>query len=50
MITVIREDQKCKAEEALEKKLLAALDQGDFQEVTPEFFARLQAGITRKNS
>jgi len=46
--TLIREDQKRKSEDELEKKLLAALDQGNFQEVTPEFFYRLQARITRK--
>jgi antitoxin ParD1/3/4 len=46
--TLIREAQKRKAEEELEKKLLAALDQGSFQDITPEFFTRLQTRITRK--
>ncbi len=31
------EDRKCEAEDELERKLLAALDDGNFQEVTPEF-------------
>jgi antitoxin ParD1/3/4 len=48
--TLIREAQKRKAREELEKKLLAALDQGNFQEVTPEFFDRLQARIPRKTN
>jgi antitoxin ParD1/3/4 len=48
--TLIREDQKRKAQEELEKKLLAALDQGHFQEVTPEFFNQLRARITPKKN
>jgi hypothetical protein len=39
------EDQKCEAEEELERKLLAALDDGDSQEVTPEFFKQLRASV-----
>ena len=46
--TLIREDQQRKAEQELETKLLAALDQGNFQEVTPEFFAQLQARVSGK--
>jgi antitoxin ParD1/3/4 len=47
--TLIREDQKRKAQEALEKKLLAALDQRNFEEVTPEFFNQLRARMINKN-
>lgn len=39
------EDRKCEADEELEKKLLAALDEGYFQEVTPEFFNQLRASV-----
>jgi len=48
--TLIREDQKRKAQEELEKKLLAALDEGNFQEVTPEFFKQLRARISNKRN
>jgi antitoxin ParD1/3/4 len=48
--TLIREDQKRKAQEELEKKLLAALDDGNFQEVTPEFFNQLRARIANKKN
>ncbi len=48
--TLIREDQKRKAQEELEKKLLAALDDGTIQEVTPEFFNRLRAQIASKKN
>ena len=47
--TLIREDQKRKAQETLEKKLLAALDQRNFEEVTPEFFNQLRARMINKN-
>jgi antitoxin ParD1/3/4 len=43
--TLIREDQKRKAQAALEQKLLAALDQGNFQEVTPAFFNQLRTHL-----
>jgi antitoxin ParD1/3/4 len=46
--TLIREDQKRKTQEELEKKLLAALDHGNFQEVAPEFFKQLRAHVTTK--
>lgn len=48
--TLIREDQKRKAQEELENKLLAALDQGNLEEVTPEFFNQLRARITNKKN
>lgn len=48
--TLIREDQKRKAQDELEKKLLAALDDGTFQEVTPEFFNQLRAQIANKKN
>ena len=48
--TLIREDQKRKAQEELEKKLLAALDDGNVQEVTPEFFNQLRARIAKKRT
>ncbi|NTU50628.1 MAG: type II toxin-antitoxin system ParD family antitoxin [Desulfobulbaceae bacterium] len=48
--TLIREDQKRKAQEELEKKLLAALDDGNVQEVTPEFFNQLRARIANKKN
>ena len=40
------EDRKYEAEDELETKLLAALDDGNFQEVTPEFFKQLRASVT----
>ena len=46
--TLIREDQKRKAQEELERKLLAALDDGNFEEVTPEFFNTLRSRIASK--
>lgn len=48
--TLIREDQKRKAQEELEKKLLAALDDGNVKEVTPEFFNQLRARIANKKN
>ncbi len=45
---LIREDQKQEAERRLEAKLLEALDDGDFEEVTPELFERLRARIPKK--
>jgi antitoxin ParD1/3/4 len=48
--TLIREDQKRKAQEELEKKLLAALDDRNVQEVTPEFFNQLRARIANKKN
>lgn len=47
--TLIREDQKRKAQEELEKRLLAALDDGNFEEITPEFFNTLWSRIASKN-
>lgn len=47
--TLIREDQKRKAQEELERRLLAALDDGNFEEVTPEFFNKLRSRIASKN-
>ena len=39
---LIRDDQKRKDQERLELLLLAALEGGDSQEITPEFFERLR--------
>jgi antitoxin ParD1/3/4 len=48
--TLIREDQKRRANDELEKKILAALDQGSYQEITPEFFERLRIRIDGKKT
>lgn len=48
--TLIREDQKRRANDELEKKILAALDKGNYQEVTPEFFERLRTRIDDKKT
>ena len=40
---LIRDDQKRKDQERLELLLLASLEVGDSQEITPEFFERLRA-------
>lgn len=40
--TLIREDQKRRAQEELEARLLAALESVNFREATPEFFDRLR--------
>lgn len=40
--TLIREDQKRRAQEELEARLLEALESGNFREATPEFFDRLR--------
>ncbi|MEI2769500.1 MAG: type II toxin-antitoxin system ParD family antitoxin [Candidatus Competibacter sp.] len=39
---LIRDDQKRRDQERLESLLLAALEGGDSQEMTPEFFERLR--------
>jgi antitoxin ParD1/3/4 len=44
---LVREDQKRRAEQELEAKLLAALDSHDFREVTPELFDRVRARVQR---
>ena len=44
---LIREDQKRRAEDRLERLLLESLDSGDFEEVTPEFFNRLRSLIKK---
>jgi antitoxin ParD1/3/4 len=44
---LVREDQKRRAEQELEAKLLAALDSNDFREVTPELFDRVRARVQR---
>lgn len=44
--SLIREDQKRKDQEELERKLIAALDSGDYKEVNPEFFNQLRARIS----
>lgn len=45
---LVREDQKRLAEQALEAKLLAALDSHDFREATPELFERLRARVRQQ--
>jgi antitoxin ParD1/3/4 len=47
--TLIREDQRRKTQEELENKLVAALDSGDYRQVTPEFFEQLHARIANRN-
>ena len=42
---LVREDQKRRAEQELEAKLLEALDSNDFREATPELFERLRARV-----
>ena len=42
---LIREDQKRRSQNDLEEKLLAALESGKFEEVTPEFFSRLRKKV-----
>ena len=44
---LVREDQKRRAEQELEAKLLAALDSNDFREVTPGLFDRVRARVQR---
>lgn len=48
--TLIREDQKRKAQETLERKLLEALESGHFEEVTPDLFAQLRSRVLRRQS
>lgn len=45
---LVRDAQKRQAQEELEAKLLAALDSNDFQEVTPEMFARIRERIRQR--
>ena len=45
---LVRDAQKRQAQEELEAKLLAALDSNDFQEVTPETFARIRERIRQR--
>jgi antitoxin ParD1/3/4 len=45
---LVREDQKRQAEQELEAKLLAALDNNDFREATPELFERLRVRIRQQ--
>jgi antitoxin ParD1/3/4 len=47
---LVREDQKRQAEQALEARLLAALDSSDFRVVTPELFERLRVRIRQQQS
>lgn len=44
MSSALSQDER-QADEELEKKLLAALDEGYFQEVTPEFFRQLRVSV-----
>lgn len=44
---LIRYDQRRLAEAEVEAKLLEALDNGNYQEVTPEFFNRLRARLNK---
>jgi antitoxin ParD1/3/4 len=47
---LVREDQKRKAQERLEAKLLEALESHDFQAVTPELFERLRARVDHSHT
>jgi len=40
---LIRADQEQAAQQRLEAKLLEAVERGDYREVTPEFWTRLEA-------
>jgi antitoxin ParD1/3/4 len=42
---LVRSDQKRKAKEALEQTLLAAMEEGDSIEATPEWWAALQTKL-----
>jgi len=46
--SLIRQDQKEREQQLLEKKLLEALDDDRVEEVTAEFFERLRAFATEK--
>lgn len=48
--TLIRADQQRKAQAALEQQLLAALDQGNVQEVTPAFFKQLRTRVLNQQA
>jgi antitoxin ParD1/3/4 len=43
-------EQRRLADAEVEAKLLEALDSGDYQEVTPEFFDRLRARVHNKKN
>lgn len=45
---LIREDLKRKSKADLERKLLQAIESGDYQALTPELFAQLRARVTDK--
>ncbi|MCC7141975.1 MAG: type II toxin-antitoxin system ParD family antitoxin [Candidatus Eisenbacteria bacterium] len=45
---LIRDDQKRREEERLEKLLLEGLDSGDPIEVTPEFWAKLRKDVVAR--
>lgn len=47
---LIREDQRRKSQEELERKLVAALDSGDYRPMTPEFFEQLRSRIANRQS
>lgn len=47
---LIRADFQRKTQADLEQKLLAALERGDYQEVTPELFEQLRARVAPKPS
>jgi antitoxin ParD1/3/4 len=46
---LIRADQQKAARQKLEAKLLEAVERGDYREVTPEFWQRLQ-GLAERGS
>lgn len=43
-------DQKRQAKEALEQMLLDALNEGEAEEATPEWWAKLRAEVTARHS
>jgi antitoxin ParD1/3/4 len=47
--TLIREDQRRKTQDELERKLIAALDSGNYRQITPEFFEQLRTRIGNRN-
>ena len=48
--SAIRADLERARQEELEKKLLRAIDRGDFQDATPEFWENLRKRARRRNA
>jgi antitoxin ParD1/3/4 len=46
---LVRTDQKRKARKVLEQTLLAALNEGDAEQATPEWWATLRAELTKRS-